>query len=61
MPKARHYHLTEQVLTAVETAIRRDKRPEARQRCVVIRLLHLGYKPEQIAEMQAISKPTIYS
>ena len=60
MPKARDYHLTEQELAAVETAIRRDKRPEVRQRCTVIRLLHLGYKPEQIAEMQAVSKPTIY-
>jgi transposase len=60
MPKARDYHLTEQELEAVETAIRRDKRPEVRQRCTVIRLLHLGHKPEQIAEMQAISKPTIY-
>jgi transposase len=60
MPKARDYHLTEQELAAVETAIRRDKRPEVRQRCTVIRLLHLGHKPEQIAEMQAVSKPTIY-
>jgi transposase len=60
MPKARDYHLTEQELTAVETAIHRDKRPEVRQRCIVIRLLHLGHKPEQIAEMQAVSKPTIY-
>jgi transposase len=61
MPKARDYHLTEQEMTAVETAIRRDKRPEVRQRCTVIRLLHLKYKPEQIAEMQSISKPTIYA
>jgi len=60
MPKARDYHLTEQELTAVETTIRRDKRPEVRQRCIVIRLLHLGHKPEQIAEMQTVSKPTIY-
>jgi len=60
MPKARDYHLTEQELQAVETAIRHDKRPEVRQRCTVIRLLHLGYKPEQIAEMQAISIPTAY-
>jgi transposase len=60
MPKARDYHLTEQELADVEVAIRRDKRPEVRQRCTVIRLLHLGHKPEQIAEMQAMSKPTIY-
>lgn len=60
MPRARDYHLTEQELITVETAIRRDKRPEVRQRCTVIRLLHLGHKPEQIAEMQAVSKPTVY-
>jgi len=61
MPKARDYHLNEQDLQAVEAAIRHDKRPEVRQRCTAIRLLHLGYKPEQVAEMQAVSKPTIYS
>jgi transposase len=60
MPKARDYHLTEQELADIEAAIRRDKRPEVRQRCTVIRLLHLGHKPEQIAKMQAVSKPTIY-
>lgn len=60
MPKARDYHLTEQQLADIERAIRFDKRPEVRQRCTVIRLLHLGHKPEQIAEMQAVSKPTIY-
>jgi len=61
MPKARDYHLTDQGMTAVETAIRRDKRPEVRQRCTAIRLLHMGHKPEEVAEMQAVSKPTIYS
>src|SRR3990172_4341546 len=60
MPKALDYHLNEQELHAIEAAIRHDKRPEVRQRCTVIRLLHLGHKPEQIAEMQAVSKPTIY-
>lgn len=60
MPKARDYHLNEQQLAEMETAIRHDTRPEVRQRCTVIRLLHLGYKPEQIAEMQAISIPTVY-
>jgi transposase len=60
MPKARDYHLTEQELAEIETAIHRDKRPEVRQRSTIIRLLHLGYKPEDIAEMQDISKPTVY-
>jgi transposase len=61
MPKARDYHLTEEELQIVETAMRRDPRPAVRQRCTAIRLLHLGYKPEQVAEMQAVSIPTIYS
>jgi len=61
MPKARDYHLNEEEIQAVEAGIRRDKRPEVRQRCTTIRLLHLGYKPEQVAKMQAVSIPTIYS
>ena len=60
MPKARDYHLSEEDLAVVETAIHHDKRPEVRVRCSAIHLLHLGHKPEQVAEMQAVSKPTIY-
>jgi transposase len=62
MPKkARDYHLNEQELVEIETALRRDKRPEVRQRCTTVRLLHLGHKPAEIARMQAISIPTVYS
>jgi transposase len=61
MPKARDYQLKEEEIQAVETAIRRDKRPEVRQRCMAIHLLHLGHKPAQVAEMQAVSIPTIYA
>ena len=61
MPKARDYHLTEEELQIVETAMKRDQRPGVRQRCTAIRLLHLGYKPEEVAKMQAVSIPTIYS
>lgn len=60
MPKPRDYHLSEEELATIETAIRHDKRPEVRQRCIAIRLLHLGYKPEKVAEMQAVSIPSIY-
>ena len=60
MPKARNYQLSEGDLQAVERAIRHDKRPEVRQRCTAIRLLHLEHKPEEVAEMQAVSIPTIY-
>jgi transposase len=60
MAKARDYHLNEQELRMIESAIRHDKRPEVRQRCTVIRLLHLGHKPVEVANMQAVTAPTIY-
>jgi transposase len=60
MRKARDYHLNAEEIEAVEQALRHDKRPEVRQRCTVIRLLHLGHKPGEIAKMQAVSDPTIY-
>ena len=60
MPKAQDYHLTKEELKAVEIAIKHDKRPEVVQRSIAIRLLDLGHKPEEVAEMQAVSKPTIY-
>src|SRR5215216_2265565 len=60
MPKAQSYQLTKEDLKVLETAIKHDKHSEVVQRCIAIRLLHLGHKPEQVAEMQAVSKPTIY-
>jgi transposase len=60
MPKAQDYHLSTEELKAIEQAIKHDRRPEVVQRCIAIRLLHLGHKPEQVAKMQAVSKPTIY-
>jgi len=61
MPKDRDYNLSEEELKIVETAMKRDPRQGVRQRCTVIRLLHLGYKPEEVAKMQAVSILTIYS
>lgn len=60
MPKAQDYHLRVEELQQIERAIKHDKRPEVVQRSIAIRLLHLGNKPEEVAEMQAVSKPTIY-
>ena len=60
MPKARDYQLDEKELAKLEDAIHHDKRPEVRQRSNAIRLLHLGHKPEQVAQMQAVSIPTVY-
>lgn len=60
MPKAQDYHLTKEELKAVEIAIKHDKRPEVVQRSMALRLLHLGHKPDEVAKMQVVSKPTIY-
>ena len=60
MPKAQDYHLTQKELKLIEIAIKHDKRSEVVQRSITIYLLHLGHKPEEVAKMQAVSKPTIY-
>jgi transposase len=55
------YKLQPKELAEVEKAIRQDKRAEVRQRAMVIRLLHLGYRPEDMAQQQMVSIPTIYN
>jgi len=55
------YQLKPKELAEIEKAIRQDKRAEVRQRATVIRLLHLGHKPEAVAEQQMVSVPTIYN
>jgi transposase len=48
-------------LAEIERALRQDNRAEVRQRATVLRLLHLGHKPEGVAEQQMVSVPTIYN
>lgn len=55
------YQLKPKELAAVEKAIRQDKRAEVRQRAIAMRLLHLGQKPEAVAEQQMVSVSTIYN
>lgn len=55
------YQLKPKELAEVEKAMRQDKRTEVRQRATVIRLLHLGHKPSEVAEQQMVSVPTIYN
>jgi transposase len=55
------YQLKQKELAEIERAMRQDKRAEVRQRASVIRLLHLGHKPEAVAEQQMVSVPTIYN
>ncbi len=53
------HELQAEELAEIEKAIRQDKRAEVRHRAIIIRLLHLGRKPEEIAQEQMISLPTV--
>lgn len=55
------YPLKAKELAEIERAMRQDKRAEVGRRATVIRLLHLGHKPEAVAEQQMVSVPTIYN
>ncbi|MBZ0297362.1 MAG: IS630 family transposase [Anaerolineae bacterium] len=54
------FTLTDEQLEEVEEAINSSPHPEVRQRAIAIRLLHKGYKPEQVADLVAITANTIW-
>jgi transposase-like protein len=60
MPKSLNFTLTESDLKIVVRAVKSDKRPEVRQRAMGLRLLHEGQTPKEVAEIMAVSQPTIY-
>jgi transposase len=60
MPKTLTFQLPEEGLREIVEAIKRDKRPEVRQRAMGLRLLHEGKSPKEVAEFLAVSQPTIY-
>lgn len=61
MPKKLDFQLTETELLQLTEAVRKDKRPEVRQRATAIRLLALGQKPAGVVKSLATQPPTIYS
>jgi putative transposase len=60
MPKRLKYQLTTDELTDVRKAIASDKRAEVRHRAMAIQLLHQGMKPQEVADMLAVSLGSIY-
>jgi transposase len=56
-----NYQLKDDEVALLEQAIRQDERPEVRQRATAIRMLHLGKQPCEVAEVLAVSLPTIYN
>ncbi|GIL14088.1 MAG: hypothetical protein BroJett038_28080 [Chloroflexota bacterium] len=61
MSRRVNFTLTDEQLAEVEQAINYSPHPEVRQRAIAIRLLHQGYKPEQVADMVAITANTIWT
>lgn len=55
------FTLTKEQVAAVEQAMNHAPLPEVRQRATAIRLLHLGHKPEAVAEMLAVGTSTIWT
>jgi transposase len=56
-----NYQLKDDEVALLEQAIRHDERPEVRQRATAIRMLHLGKHPTEVADVLAVSLPTIYN
>src|SRR5512134_3312434 len=56
-----NYQLQEDEVALLEQAIRHEERSEVRQRATAIRMLHLGKHPCEVAEVLAVSLPTIYN
>jgi len=61
MPRKTNYQLSETELSQLKEAIRKDPRPEVRQRATAIHMLHLGNKPAEVSEQLMVSKPSIYN
>ena len=61
MGKRIDFTLAEDELKTVEEAINHSVHAEVRQRAIAIRLLHLGQRPEQVAEAVMVTANTIYA
>lgn len=61
MSRRVNFTLTDEQLAEIEQAINYSPHPEVRQRAIAIRLLHLGYRPEPVSEMVAITANTIWT
>jgi transposase len=60
MPKRLNFQLSEEQVTQVEQAKRKDKRAEVRQRATAVHLLHLKHEPTEVGEMLSVTEQAIY-
>jgi transposase len=61
MSRRINFTLTTEQLAAVETAMHHAAQVEVRQRATAIRMLHLGHKPEAVAELLAVASSTVWN
>ena len=61
MAKKINYTLTPSELDGIKQAQRNSPSPQVRQRATAIHLLHLGNKPQQVAEVLNVTRSTIYN
>lgn len=61
MPKKITYKLSESELEAVESAQKNGAGAQVRQRATGLRLLHLGKKPAEVAELLNVTVATVYN
>lgn len=61
MPKQLNFSLRAAELAVLEDAMKHDKRAEVRQRAMVLRLLHFGHRPREVAELVAVTEATVYN
>jgi len=60
MPKKINYTLTTESITLIEQAIKNHDGLRVRERATIIRLLHLGKKPDEIGELLSIQPSKVY-
>ena len=60
MPIKINYTLSVEELLTIEQAIKNDPDLRVRQRAQIIRLLHKGHKPPEVADLLAISAGQVY-
>jgi len=60
MPKKINYTLTTESLSEIEKAIRNHEDLRVRERATIIRLLHLGYKPQEIGDLFSMQPSKVY-
>jgi putative transposase len=60
MSRRVNFQLNDEQFAEIEQAINHAVQPEVRQRAIAIRLLHLGHKPEAVAQVVLVSANTVW-